>query len=85
MFAHQLKIKPDLTFTYKGIPLSDYFDASGKLKTRPHETVVYNRNGRRVKLSGFKLSPVDMQTNRELNKEASAQLNDDKLVGKIDR
>ena len=61
------KVKPDLTYQIDGKPLSDYFDDSGKLKLRPHNTFKINRLGKEYPVNGFKLSPVSMKENRILN------------------
>ena len=79
------KVKPDLTYEYKGRPLKDYFDASGKLKLREYNSTTINRLGNKVPISGFKMSPVDMQTNRTQNQEAKETLADDKKVGETQR
>ena len=73
------KVKPDLTYEIDGKPLSMYFDASGKLKLRPHNTYGINRLGKEYPINGFKLSPVTMEENRILNLMASNITQEDKV------
>ena len=67
LYQGTAKVKPDLTYQIDGKPLSDYFDDSGKLKLRPHNTFKINRLGKEYPVNGFKLSPVSMKENRILN------------------